>query len=183
MRRFMPALIILLLSAPLWAQEIVVFSDYRSLVVQSHRIQGEWTYLRIAGGEIAVLSKRIMEIHHEAAALQAASSEPAAPAHGPEPQRPQAPAVRPPIPPPVMPFRPRQPGLTNPTPSPDDENDDEENGASDGESDDEEPPEPATPPPREAPYRSLRSLRRHCEARPHGSASGLCAVGARPRSF
>lgn len=48
-----------------FGQEVVVFSDHRSLVVSSHRQSGNWTYLAIAGGEIAVPTARIVNIHAE----------------------------------------------------------------------------------------------------------------------
>lgn len=76
------------------AQEVVVFSDYRSLVVKSHREAGQWTYLRLESGEMAVDSGRILEIRKEDASPQSQASPPApvAPQQAWQPEKPSPPA-------------------------------------------------------------------------------------------
>jgi hypothetical protein len=73
MRRFIFALLLSGLSMAFFAQEVVVFKDYRSLPVLSHRVDGDWTYFRLQGGELAVLSSSILEIRKEPARAQSAS--------------------------------------------------------------------------------------------------------------
>jgi hypothetical protein len=145
-KRLLVALGVLVVSAPLWAQEIIVFKDFRSLSVQGHRVQGDWTYLRLAGGELAVLSDRILEIRQEGSDSRGGSAPPPVPTRPPEPPRAQTPPAPPPVPPPPMPIRPRQPGAMN-QPPPDEDDDEGDDSAADGDEDDEEPPAPAPAPP------------------------------------
>ena len=70
MCRTLAFIVAFLLSLPFAAQEMVVFRDFRSLAVLSHRTQGDWTYLRMAEGELAVMSRQILEIRHEPASVQ-----------------------------------------------------------------------------------------------------------------
>jgi hypothetical protein len=67
MKRLLAGLVLALAfgSAAVCAQEVVVFQDHRSLVVQSHYVQGEWTYFRVGSGEMAVLTKEILQIRNE----------------------------------------------------------------------------------------------------------------------
>ena len=75
-RRFVPnlarasalplaSLFILFASIGIQSQEVVVFTDYRSLVVSSHREAGPWVYLRVGTGELAVQKSQIAEIRNE----------------------------------------------------------------------------------------------------------------------
>ena len=145
MRKSLVILLGLLFSAPFWGQEVVVFRDYRSLVVQSHRVQGEWTYLRVGGGELALLSKGILEIRQEPSDSRAVSpAVPAGSAIGPvAPRASVAQASPPPTP---MPFRP-PPGMANQKPSLDADDGDDNATEADDEGDDEEAPKPMQPPP------------------------------------
>jgi hypothetical protein len=146
MRKPLVVLLGLLFSAPFWGQEVVVFRDYRSLVVQSHRVQGDWTYLRVGGGELALLSKGILEIRQEAADSRAVTpSVPAGTAIGPVAPHPSAPQASPPQAP--APFRPPQPGMGKQKPSMDDDDGDDDAPEADDESDEEEPVKPMQPPP------------------------------------
>jgi len=52
-------------SREIYGQEVVVFTDFRSLVVSSHRETGSWVYLRVGSGELAVQSSQIAEIRNE----------------------------------------------------------------------------------------------------------------------
>jgi hypothetical protein len=93
MRRFWMAVAVLLVSAACRSQEVAVFTNHRSLVVQSHRVQGEWTYFRIGNGEMAVLSKEVLSVKKES--VQPAPATYAAPAAPPRPAPPpQVPANR-----------------------------------------------------------------------------------------
>ena len=115
------------------AQEVIVFTDYRALVAQSHRVEGTWTYLRLASGEMAVPSSSILHIELE----QGVSAAPAASS----PYVPPSPASQP-MPPRPAPFRPepvhpawqRQPAppVVN---DPDDEGDASDQSSADDESD------------------------------------------------
>ena len=108
MRRLLMALAVLLASATCWSQEVAVFTNHRSIVVQSHRVQGEWTYFRIGSGEMAVLSKEVLSVKKEAVqpapATYAGPATPSRPAPPPqsavnrEPWRPNV--VQPQVPPP-----------------------------------------------------------------------------------
>jgi hypothetical protein len=64
-KRLALPLLFLFAVMPALGQEVVVFSDHRSLVVSSHRQSGSWTYLALPGGEIAVPTARITDIHAE----------------------------------------------------------------------------------------------------------------------
>ena len=142
MRKLLFVLLGLLFSASFWGQEVVVFRDYRSLVVQSHRVQGDWTYLRVSGGELALLSKGILEIRQEAADSRAVTpSVPTGTAIGPVAPRPSELQASPPQAP--MPFRPPQPAMAN---SLDADDGDDDAPEADDESDVEEPPKPVQPP-------------------------------------
>ncbi len=127
--------------AAAYAQEVIVFKDYRALVVQSHRVEGTWTYLRLAAGEMAVPSSSILHIQLE-------QSAPAAPVASPPYVPPPQPA--PFQPEPVQPAWQRQPAppVVN---DPDDEGDASDASSADDESDapseDIQPPaKMATPP-------------------------------------
>lgn len=150
MRKALFVLFGLLLSAPFWGQEIVVFRDFRSLVVQGHRVQGDWTYLRVGGGELAVLSRGIQEIRQEAADGRAVSSAvPAGAAIGPVPVGPPrqaAPQASPLQTPSPMSFRPPQPNAANQKPALDADDSEDDGPEADDEGDDEEAPKPAQPP-------------------------------------
>lgn len=84
------------------AQEIVVFKDFRSMAVISHRVQGKWTYLRVAEGEFAVRSSRILEFRKEPAGAVAPPTGPSG-ASSNLPARPWQPEAAPPAPPPQEP--------------------------------------------------------------------------------
>ncbi len=121
------ALLFVLASSSAAADELVVFKDYRALIVQSHRVEGNWTYLRIGSGEMAVPSATILKFDQEQGVSAAArASYPAPPsAMTPPPQQSQ-PAVIPP------PFRPGFPNRMN-QPPPDqpateDQDDEEDKG-------------------------------------------------------
>lgn len=95
MRRLLIGLFAVLGTIPIWCQEVVVFQDHRSLVVQSHRVQAEWTYLKIGSGEMAVLSSSVLEIRQEPSG--ATSSQPSPPPSfggQPSPQPPPSSAGR-----------------------------------------------------------------------------------------
>lgn len=64
-KRLVLPLLFLLGVMPVLGQEVVVFSDHRSLVVSGHRQSGSWTYLELPGGEIAVPTSKITNIHAE----------------------------------------------------------------------------------------------------------------------
>jgi hypothetical protein len=138
MNRLLFVLAALLLTAPVWGQEVVIFQDYRSLVVQSHRVQGDWTYLSISSGELAVQSSLILEIRKEGSdvrmpALPTALPQPAA--EPPKPSVPQGPrAIRPGMArPPQRAIRQFPPS----TPAPMDEDDEDDDAEEDDEADDE----------------------------------------------
>lgn len=146
MNRLLFVLAALLLTAPVWGQEVVVFQDYRSLVVQSHRVQGDWTYLSISSGELAVQSSLILEIRKEGSdvrmpALPTGQPQPAA--EPPKPPVPQGPrALRPGMArPPQRPVRQFPPS----TPAPMDEDDDDDDAEGDDEADDAGDDEGANP--------------------------------------
>jgi hypothetical protein len=85
------------------AQEVIVFSDSRSLVVSSHREQGLWTYLKVESGEIAVKTSQITQIRKEGAEAQqsaraAASAVPSPSPASPQPEKPPPPPQAPPVP-------------------------------------------------------------------------------------
>ena len=48
-----------------YAQDVVVFTDQRSLVVSGHREEGGWVFLRLESGEFAVPKALIAEIRNE----------------------------------------------------------------------------------------------------------------------
>ena len=89
-------------------QEVVIFTDHRSLVVQSHRVDSSWTYLKVGSGEMAVPTNSVLRFTLEkttgtpipgtAAVSQPVASPQMAPAvSSPPPWRPEPPAlVRPP---------------------------------------------------------------------------------------
>lgn len=84
------------------AQEVAIFKDQRSLVIQGHREAAGWTYLRLPGGEMAVRSSELLTIVIEKGARPPAPPTPSSPAVGaPAPSFPR-PAMVPerPAPPP-----------------------------------------------------------------------------------
>ncbi len=118
----------LILALPCAAQEMVVFRDFRSLAVLSHRAQGEWTYLRMADGELAVKSMQILEIRKEPAGSQAGALS------SPLPQAPPQPPAN------AMPQRGWRPEPPQPQPEPQEE-------FSEPPPEPEPEPEPEPPPP------------------------------------
>lgn len=121
-----------------FAQELIIFTDNRSLQVQSHRVDGVWTYLRLGGsGEMAVPSASILRVDNErttapAAVLpqQSAPSQATAVSSSPAPASNGVDAVRRPNTPPPVAVEP----------------DDEEDMGEDEEMDE---PEPVEPPPKQ----------------------------------
>lgn len=110
-----------LFSIGLEAQEIVIFKDYRSLAVTSHREQGKWTYLRIPEGEFAVLTRTILEFRKEPSSPPPPPQAPSAsPATSP-PSRNFAPEPAPPAPPEEPPLEAEEepPPPPEPPPNPD----------------------------------------------------------------
>lgn len=106
MRRLVLTLFAALCATAAWGQEVVVFKSYRALAVQSHRVQGKWTYLRLPEGEVAVLTATIQEYRKEPAAPAApVTSAPAQSGRGykPEPAPPPPPEPPPPEPEEQMP--------------------------------------------------------------------------------
>jgi len=171
MRRVALILAALLMPVAMLAQEVVVFKDYRALVVSSHRVQGDWTYLRIGAGEMAVLSSSIVKISNQEQVSQASSV----------PERPQpagGPAAAPP-PEAGRAWRPQpmrgqsNPGLTplaRPAPSinpppPDDDDDTPGNAAEDNDDD-----EPQAPPKVDAPKPGMLKPMQPPGAWPQGNA-------------
>ncbi len=75
-------------SLQFFGQEVVVFKDHRSLVVSRHRQAGEWTYLTVEGGEMAVMTASIAEVRNEGAAAMLSAKAAAVPATTPQPQAP-----------------------------------------------------------------------------------------------
>lgn len=120
-------------------QEVAIFADNRSMVVQSHRVDGSWTVFKVGSGEMAVPSASVLRIVQEktqGAPVQAyapPSPSPSAPSPvaAPSPWRPEPPSqVRPPEPLPVQEA----------------EADDEED-LGDEENEEVKEPEPVPPPP------------------------------------
>lgn len=122
-------------------QEVVIFVDYRSMIIQSHRVEGGWTYLKVGSGDLAVPSASILGIVLEKtqnAPVQASS---------PAPKAPLAPSGSPAVTV-GSPWRSESPGLVRPPelpPAEDAKEDDEDDsgGSMDEES---QEPEPAPPP-------------------------------------
>ncbi len=83
-------------SLQFFGQEVVVFKDHRSLVVSRHRQAGEWTYLTVEGGEMAVMTASIEEVRNEGAAAMLSAKAAAVPVTVPQPQVPGE------MPPPVL---------------------------------------------------------------------------------
>jgi hypothetical protein len=140
-------------------QQVVIFQDCRSLVVQSHRVEGSWTYLRVASGEMAVPSSSILRVDLEQVQPLAAST---APLNTSQPVA-APPGFRPEAQPPA-----RQPAAA-PQPPPDSEEEEEDSSNSE---DDEEPSEeaPVAAPPRVPVPANL-------VARPSATKSGLQPLG------
>jgi len=65
MKRLLLSVALVLFVLPALAQQVVVFKDHRSMVVESYAPQGEWVLLRVGGGEISVRSDQIFEIRDE----------------------------------------------------------------------------------------------------------------------
>ena len=65
MNKMLMASLLFIFSLGAAAQELVIFKSDRALEVQSHRKDGNWTYLRIGGGEMAVLTQDIRSIVSE----------------------------------------------------------------------------------------------------------------------
>ncbi|MEW5763856.1 MAG: hypothetical protein ACOYXN_04785 [Acidobacteriota bacterium] len=110
MKRLVWTVLALAFSAPLLAQEVVIFKDHRSLVIQSHRTDKEWTYLRVGNGELAVRSSEILQFTQEKGALPLtlppSAPQPAVQRGFPGPTPPSRPGFvpeRPPTPPPAEP--------------------------------------------------------------------------------
>ena len=88
MIRFLLLAPFLLGSLQLLGQEVVVFKDHRSLVVSSYRQAGEWTYLTVEGGEMAVMTASIAEVRNEGAEAMLSAKAATAPVTTPQPQAP-----------------------------------------------------------------------------------------------
>ncbi len=108
MKRILWTVLGLALASPLLAEEVVIFKDHRSLVIQSHRTDKEWTYLRVGNGELAVRSSEILRFTQEKGALPLtlppSAPQPAVQRGFPGPTPPSRPAFvpeRPPSPPPA----------------------------------------------------------------------------------
>ena len=65
MKRFLIVAGLLLACTLVHAQEVIVFENNRSMVVDSHREEGIWTYLKMNGGELAVRTDLIKQIREE----------------------------------------------------------------------------------------------------------------------
>ena len=65
MKRFLIVAGLLLACTLVHAQEVVVFENNRSMVIESHREDGLWTYLKMNGGEMAVRTSLIKQIREE----------------------------------------------------------------------------------------------------------------------
>ena len=149
MKRLLAGLVLALAlgSASVCAQEVVVFQDYRSLVVQSHYVQGEWTYFRVGSGEMAVLTKEILQIRNEPAQPASTAQAP----YSPPVNHFTPPAARPPVArpmPPRMNFPAAAPAPDfNKAPAETEPDEEEPESASPDEEDEEEPPvvQPPTP--------------------------------------
>ena len=79
-------------AVPLRSQEVVIFTDHRSIVVLSHRDVGSWTYLKVTGGEMAVMASQIEEIRSEGPEVKISAKAPGAPSrpaedHAPPPSQ------------------------------------------------------------------------------------------------
>ena len=142
---WVPALLFVLASSSAAADELVVFKDYRALIVQSHRVEGDWTYLRIGSGEMAVPSATILKFDQEQGVSAAAHASYSAPpsAMTPPPQQVQPAAVIPPPFRPGFPNRLRQPPPDQPPPE--DADDEVEKGdvTDEEEADSDAPADPA----------------------------------------
>lgn len=142
MKRAVLFVLVSFLGLPLLAQEVAIFKDHRSLVIQSHREAAGWTYLRLSGGELAVRSSDLLTIVTEKgaqpSALPAAASTP-------------APAAAPSFPRPAFV---RQPPLPLPAPQETvgaEETDEEETGEEEPDDTDAEAEAAATKPPDQPP--------------------------------
>lgn len=139
MRRVALVLVLAALSLPLWSQEVAVFVDHRSLIVLSHRVDGDWTYFKIGNGEMAVPSNTVLKIAHEGVAMP--SPQAFSPAVSPSPGqggpgwRAEQPVSRPQMAPPQ---RPPAPAFDEPEPE-------DEPEADADEPDEEEKPEEKPP--------------------------------------
>ena len=126
-------------------QEVVIFADNRSMVVQSHRADGSWTYFKVGSGELAVPTASVLRVVQEK--TQSAPVQAAAPAFQSPPARPAPPAVSVP-----SPWRPEPPDRVRPPelPPQQDAAQDDEEDLGDEEADEEDPedkePEPPPPP-------------------------------------
>ena len=122
-------------------QEVVIFADNRSMVVQSYRADGGWVYFKMGSGELAVPSASVLRVVQEK--TQGAPVQTAAPS-APIPSAPTAPpAVSVP-----SPWRSESPGLVRPPASlpVQDVNQDDEEDLGDEMDEEDEEPEPAPPP-------------------------------------
>jgi hypothetical protein len=157
MKKFIVFGVLALCSSSLFAQELVIFRDNRSLEVRNHREEKDWTYLTIGSGQMAVRTADILKIVKEnmtASPEPVSASEHAAPAHT-QPASPPVPTPRmlPPRPgvPSMYPTVKRPPPTFQPPPAEqkeqmtNEENVEEED--MDESMDDEEEAEPKKPPP------------------------------------
>jgi|WetSurMetagenome_2_1015567.scaffolds.fasta_scaffold03255_8 hypothetical protein len=130
--RFLLVTILSTVGLGVLGQELVIFTDNRALQVQSHRVEGTWTYLRIGNsGEMAVPSASILKVDNERGVAAAAS----VPSNTP----PQTPAGTAPQPSPTGSEAVRRPNLPPPVAA---SSEDEEEEGPDSEMDEPEPPEP-----------------------------------------
>lgn len=123
-------------------QEVVIFVDYRSMIIQSHRVEAGWTYLKVGAGELAVPSASVLTFVQEktqSTPVQISS---------PAPQTPSAPGASPAVSVPV-PWRSDLPGSVRPPESPpaQDANQDNEDDSGDEMDEEDKEPEPTPPPP------------------------------------
>lgn len=121
------------LGLSLAAQEVVVFKDFRALVVQSHRVDGAWTYLRVGAGEMAVPSATILQVTQESGQIALVAPRPAPPPQSSQGFRPERPTGQPPrMEPPAKPV-------------PNEQADEDADTGSGDEGDEEEAPPPPVP--------------------------------------
>jgi hypothetical protein len=157
MKKFIVFGVLALCSISLFAQELVIFRDNRSLEVRNHREEKDWTYLTIGSGQMAVRTADILKIVKEnvtASPRPVSASEHAAPAHTPPPVPTRAPVyMRPPRPgvPSRYPTVKRPPPTFQPPPDEQKEQvtkeeDAEEEDMDEGADDEEEEAEPKKPP-------------------------------------
>jgi len=139
--RLILATVLLSLGVAASCQEVAIFVDNRSMVVQSHRVDGSWTYFKVGSGELAVPSASVLRI-----ILEKTQGSPVQ-VFAQAPPSPLAPPSSPPVAVP-SPWHPEAPGRVrppDPLPQQDVEQDDDED-LSNGTDEEDKPPEPEPPP-------------------------------------